>query len=359
MGKGNGSITLRSRFPAGTEVQLRRRVGDGGPGGEVVASEKVSKSSEVRFTGLEPYAQFFAVAEVGGDRQVVQVTAKPPNPPSPDLANTRHAHQERLRQEAQARSAQHEAAVEKDPLAGSPALGEPDTSRQVVRGARSTESGLRLRSADGLSETRFASETAGRPSEEKPKEEVQPHPRQEDVPDSVPQMSSTITGEATPVDPGQLVPEIPQSAVPEGTPQRSDTELGSAAIVPEGEVQPSLKQEDVPDGTPQRSDTPLGEAEPIPQGDPIDVKRRLDSSQAKAEGETAAKPQEQTVEGAAKKSSSARKSSKKAAKKRAPTKRKAANRSGAKKSSGPSKAARSRAAKKAAATRKRNARKGR
>jgi hypothetical protein len=338
----NASVVLRTTFPPGAKVGLHRRVGDGGPSGEAVETATVSKSSEVRFTGLEHLSQWFAVAEVDGERRVVQVTAKDSAQlGSPGLAHTRAAHAAELQAQAAAASEQHDAAVKKDPLAGSPALDGPDPSRQIVSGPRSTEQSTRLRSADGLNETVFAGNAVGVPLKDGPAE-PQPHPRQEDVPDSVPQRSATLTGEATPKDPAELVPRIPQSEVSDSTPQRSATERGEAAIKPQGEVVPSLSQEDVPDKTPQRSNTPLGEAVPVPQGDPVDVKRFRDSSQATAEGATPQQPPEETVKGAAKKKASAKK-----------------GRKGAKKASSSSKASRSRAAKKAAATRKRNANKGR
>jgi hypothetical protein len=348
MATGKAKVTLRGRFPAGTKVGLHRRVGDGFEQNPVKTAT-TDKSSETKFDGLDAHAQFFAVAEVDGERRAVGVTAKPALGPHPDLATTRHAHREALREQHEAAAASAEAATKKDPLAGSPALGGPDPSRQIVTGSRSTTSSQRgpsepvvLKSADGLSETRFASATAGVPNPDAQKAvEVQPAPRQEDAGD-VPQRSATLTGEATPVDPDEVQPQIRQDDVPEGTPQRSDTELGAAAITRKDEVQPRLKQEDVPKGVQQRSDTELGEAEPIPGGTPIEQKQRRDSVQAQAEGATPEKPTEAVTEGADG---------------AAKAKRSSGRKSSAKKSSGSTKASRSAAAKKAAATRKRNARK--
>lgn len=205
MATAKGEVTLRGRFPAGTKVGLFRRVGDGGPAGDPVKTAKVSKDSVLRFDGLEHLSQWFAVAEIDGERRVVNVTAKDPAEVADrGLAATRHETAREIRAQAAAGAAQHRAAVEDDPLAASPALGGPDTTRQIVEGARSTESGVRLRNAAGQ-ESRFASESAGVPTPEDQRPPG-PHrrPRQEDVPDSVPQRSATLTGEATPIDPDQL-----------------------------------------------------------------------------------------------------------------------------------------------------------
>lgn len=334
MAKANGSVTLRTSFPAGAKVALHRRVGES-YGQEVVATATVSKRSEARFTDLDPFAQFFAVAKVDGETRAVAVTAKPSGGlGDPGLATSRAATAEQLRRQAEAQSAQTAAAVEKDPLAGSPALDGPDPTRQIVHGARSTTNSQRvtLAGTPGSDGSTFALEQTGKPLEGDVPHEPQPAPRQEDA-GNVAQRSATLTGEATPVEKGELQPEVPQSEVPDKTPQRSDTALGSAAIVEKGEVQPSLRQEDVPKGTQQRSDTETGEAEPIPGAPPIKAARERRASSSKAKGRTPAKPRAKTTKGAkgaAKKSSG---------------------------SAGRSKAARSRAAKKAAATRKRNARK--
>lgn len=198
MATAKGSIKLNGRFPAGTKVGLVPRVSDSYSGGPVHTSSKVSKESTVEFSGLEPFSQWWAVAKVDGVTRAVAVTAKPSRVAHPDLAASRHATQEQLRQSQAAAAAQAEKAREKDPLAGSPALGGPDSSRQVVRGARGSGSArVRLEDPAGVAEPQeFAGEAAGQPTEGAADPR---HPRQEDA-SEVPQRSNTLTGEATPIE---------------------------------------------------------------------------------------------------------------------------------------------------------------
>ena len=274
---GSAAVHLSGRFPAGTRVGLYNRAGDfptAASLGEEVKTAKVKDDSTVSFDGLPEGETYWVAAEIDGELRTAAVTAKAQ--PDPKARQERPAGAEAAQTRAEG------------------------STRQIVTGARGTAN-TRVRGHQQPS-VPFAYDRVGKPtpSEEKDPFPV-PHPRTEDTTKGTPQRSDTFTGEATPTDPDELQPQVPQSELPKGTPQRSDTELGEATPVPRDEVQPALKQEDAPKGLVQRSATPEGQVEPIPQAaSPVREKERRDSSQAKAEGDTPAKPAQKTSPKAAK-----------------------------------------------------------
>lgn len=190
-----GRVVLRGAFPAGAVVRLEVRTGDWYAAGKAVKRARVSARGDVEFKGLPAGGLFWVVGEVDGVPRARAVTAKVPvtRPGSPVVA----------------------------PQLGSSQSVAPghSTARQVVTGARGS------RSAQGHVPPAepMVDRTAGIPLEGgTPEGEA---PRQEDV--SGPQMSSTFTGEATPVQD----PPRRQDELPEGVPQASATELGVATPV--------------------------------------------------------------------------------------------------------------------------------
>lgn len=220
-------VVVRGRFPAGTRVELQRRTGDTFAAGanEVVDTATVSKDSEVKFEGLEPGGRYWVAAEVDDEWRWAAVTAK--------LSPVEKQRTERP-----------------DSISSRPAqVDEPqDKPRSVPKGVGS---------------------------------EPQPSLKQEDVPATQPQRSSTPTGEATPKDPDEFIPTPSQRTVKPNTPQRSSTEFGEAAIKDDEGV---LKQEDAPKGLKQRVTGETGQAFPKPDGDAVTVRKVRDASDTKARG---------------------------------------------------------------------------
>lgn len=212
------AVTLKGRFPSGTEVLLYERTGDAvNTAGPVVARAKTNSDSETHFSGLQDGHRYFAVGKVDDAQVAVAVTAK--NAPAGKV-------------QPQTEIISPSSGVD----GGAPVIEESEPPKGAV--------------------------------------EAHPHPNQAQAGKGVQQMSDTPYGQATPVDPSRPLPGTKQEDVPEGTPQRSDTPLGEATVVATDEVQPGLAQADVPKGTQQRSATPYGEATIIPKGDPIEIERK-------------------------------------------------------------------------------------
>lgn len=269
----SAEATLRGRFPAGTSVTLVERTGDFPPEGPVKGKRfKVDENSEVTVRGLEVGKRYWVVGEVDGVQRSAGIQGKLPPAQQAWVQQVPPAQQALL------------AAVAPRPKPGqadSQTLA-PGTALQVVTGARSTVSarGHHLRPG----ESPPVAANAGQPTKGGPPDEGHPHVRNEDVPKDQPQMSSTFTGQATPVDPSEPVPKPRQDQIKKGTPQRSSTELGEATPVEPDEVQPNARQEDAKGK--QRSDTETGAAVPVPREKAVEAQRQKDSSVSKARSAT-------------------------------------------------------------------------
>ena len=221
-------VTLRGRFPKGTRVRLvkvrdesvlRTDLSD-----KAVDDQVVGDDGSVTFSkGVEKGQRYFIVGRVEGMPVEVRVTGRAKDDPAEVL--------------------------EQAPV-------QPD----------------RVRLSDGS----FADEA---PEQEKaPALEVQPGPRQNQAGDT-PQRSATPRGIATPVDPEETLPYPRQEDVPENVPQMSDTETGQATPIHSAVA---IRQDEVPAGVQQRSATPVGVATPIPSGDAVAAQQEKESSEAKA-----------------------------------------------------------------------------
>ncbi len=256
MASSKGQVTLRGRFSKGSIVTLTRVAGEHvlrPEGGEDIETKTVSEKngvSEVQFsTGVEVGARYF----IHGLEDGVPIVLR-----------------------ARGRSAEDD----------SETLSQPPIKPDRVR----------------MSDGSFADEAPTK--ESAPPAFVGPGPGQHQVPDSVPQRSSTLRGSAHPVDPDEQTPKRRQQDVPEGTPQMSDTrprELDDGTVVGGGGEASEIvlgpqRQEDVPKGAPQRSSTPAGTASPIPAGDSVRAQLARESSAAKESrgepGRAAAEPLE-------------------------------------------------------------------
>lgn len=245
-------VQVRGGFPANTTVGLFARAPGAlqfnGDSAEGVQSKKTDAQGAVKFTGLDEGQQLWVAAQVDGEWRARQVTAK-------DRPATGKK-------------------VEARPTSFDPSL-VAQTHHVVQEGARSTTSARPV--------APFAHASAGVPTPAGERaQEPQPHVRQEDV--SAPQRSSTITGQATPKEHGELQPRVAQSDLRPGTPQRSDTEFGEATPKDRDETVPNQRQEDAKG--PQRVTGDTGAAYPKPKAPLVALEEVKDSSESKAQGAT-------------------------------------------------------------------------
>lgn len=252
---------LSGRFPAGTKVGLYRAHGDTLPRdeqfGAAIKTATVEEDGTVEFTGLDDDERLFIGGMVEENRPGVPaernwrwVVIHASTPRTEERLSDAEVH-ERLKQTI----SPHELL--------------PDRTSVGAKGTRSTAAGGQP----------FANTQVGKPLDEVPSEPV-PHLRQEDARD-VEQRSATFTGTATPVDPDEQVPKPKQTD--DDLEQRSATPRGELTPIPEGEVTPGVPQSLDAD-VEQRVAGETGTRFPVPQGDPVDIQRRKDSSEAKAEG---------------------------------------------------------------------------
>lgn len=249
------------RFPAGTKLSVHPRLADSfGSALPTLKTVSVPADGEVSVSGLDEGAPYWLS---DGDRAVAFIAKDA---------------QGKVQSPAAKLAAKHGGLA-------SPAPGRSVTSN-VITGARSSSDIKRRHQEVVLSEDR-----------DRAAEEPVPAPNQLDV-KGTPQRSDTAFGEATPKDPKEDVPRPAQDTVGKRQPQRSSTEFGEATPKPKDEVEPALAQEDA-GRLKQRSDTELGSVEPKPRGkSKTAAKKRKDSSAAKAEGATPAKPSEKTSKSA-------------------------------------------------------------
>jgi hypothetical protein len=222
-----GSARLSGRFKPGTEVTLiKARDGERSlrsQGGEQVGTAKVDKDGTVEWTtGVHAGERYFATGYVDGTYLEVRLTG---------------------------REKGDESSVVTQPPIG------PD----------------RVRLSDGS----FLDEPPEQ-HQDTPKHEVGPHLGQHQVPKGVIQRSDTPRGSAHPVDPAEQTPVRRQEDVGDTVVQMSATETGQATEI----VQSVQRQEDA-HGILQRSDTPHGVATPIPAGDAVQAQLAKESSAGK------------------------------------------------------------------------------
>ena len=272
----SAKVTLRGRFSPGQKVSLFEAAGDWfSPNVNVVKTATVKNDGSVTFDNLPEGRSYFAATEEDGAWRHARVTAKEP-------------------QEVTKEGPRYEAGKFNPTLVS-------QREHTIHVGARNTDTVVR---DDRGRESVFAGQHIGLKTEGKV-DEAQPHLRQEDISDSVPQRSSTLTGEATPKDKDEEQPRVTQEAVSDKQPQRSST--------PEGEATPKDKKEDVPSAEQdaasgkQRSDTPEGEAEPKPKGSKVEVQKRKDSAKERAAGHTPQNPREKKLPKKAAKKKAAKK----------------------------------------------------
>lgn len=266
MANNDGAVArLSGRFPSGTKVGLYRGHADSVSAGDApFKTATVDDNGDVEFTGLDDDERLFIAGYVpeprplGGGRwsddtnfRYVAIHASVPTPE---------------------RKPDSEATIAKA-LGSTLSPHEREEDRTTV-GARGTRSTSR-------SGQPFAHEQTGKPTPEGAPDERTPHLRQEDARDEE-QRSATFTGQATPVDPDEQVPKPRQDGEVDME-QRSATGSGELTPVPEGEVTPAVPQQGDED-LEQRVATGEGEQTPVPEGDPIELQRRKESAEAKAEG---------------------------------------------------------------------------
>lgn len=220
----SAQVTLNGRFPAGTKVVLVE-VSDErvlrSQGGKTIERRKVDEDGHVQFTkNVTVGGRYFVVGHIGGVHTEVRVTG---------------------------RSADNDNGV----------LAQPPVRPDV------TTTGIGRQPVDSDSE---------------------PHGlrlAQEQVAGDVEQRSSTPTGTAHPVDPGERgpYPDQGEERFSDGsTQQRSDTPAGMATPIPDVPE----RQEDVPGDVQQRSSTPTGVATPLPPGPAVRAVQGIESAEAKA-----------------------------------------------------------------------------
>lgn len=227
---GDGQVTLRGRFPVGSDVTL---VEADGPwtlrapeGAEPVDTQTVDEDGSVQFTGLEPGGRYFATGLVDGFPLSVRLTAR----------------------------------------------------------AADADEGLLVQPPVGPERVRLGIGGTGGFADEKPQPadevafEGAPHAAQSHADEGEPQRSATLRGSAHPVDPEEQTPLPRQEDIEEDALQMSDTETGSAAPAMVG----PQRQEDVGNDVWQRSSTPTGVSTLMPEGGPIAAQREKESSEAKA-----------------------------------------------------------------------------
>ena len=228
-------VRLRGQFPANSRIELHERNGDWfqpGQLGSPVKTATSDKNSVVEFKGLNAGDRFWAVDPKAnsGQGRAVAVTAKE----------------------------QPAAKPKSSPLQSAARGGaDPTANVRLVTGARSSK--------DKKPAPTFFHESVGEPTPKSEQEaEPLPAPRQEDF-TGVPQRSDTVSGEAHPKPKDEDVPTVKQEDVPKSTRQRSSTETGEATVIDpkELDVTPSVPQ-DAQRGR-QRSATPEGEATPKPK----------------------------------------------------------------------------------------------
>lgn len=291
-----GEVTIRGRFESGEKVYLV-------PGGDefrgaskddAVKTATTTKAGETSFSGLVAGHRFFAVA-FDGDQPVrwALVTAKEPvsdaraaaAQPLPSAApghNTSHVVHTGARGTAQAAVVRGEE-VEKAPVTDT-------TAEPIGAGGAATVEG------NAIEGVRVFDPAVGQPTPKSAQVlNPSPAPRQEDA--KGPQMSDTLTGEATPIDPkaADMLPHPSQEQLRDGevpgvsktAPQASATPLGEATP-----IEPVLAQQDVPKGVAQASATPEGEATVQPVQPP---------KRGAAKRETAAKTRKGAPKGGARK----------------------------------------------------------
>lgn len=278
MAKNEGAVArLTGRFPPGTRVGLYRGHTDTVPRDEQLGAafktHTVDKHGTVEFSGLDHDERLFIAGVVEDD--VPRPGERVPQ------RNWRYVaiHAAIPREE---RKPDSDKAV-RTALASTLSPHEPDRTVVGARGSRSLARGGQP----------FASAQAGHPTPKGAPDERTPHLRQEDARD-VEQRSATFTGQATPVDPGEQVPQPAQHKIKDGRlvpnedgidmEQRSATPQGELTPIPKGEVTPGAPQEEDGVALEQRSATPRGAVHPVPEGDPVEIQRRKESSAAKAEG---------------------------------------------------------------------------
>lgn len=281
------TLHVAETFPPGTSVEAFDRVSDflyGRPQGKVQARTVVRGDGTVKLTGLLAHGRFWLVGDVE-EKVAVPVSDRCPDGvrvekklrsvnfvavdeqdlPEP---SQRSSLPETVAQADRELAAQHVQHDRSPALDRSPAPGESVANR-IVTGARNT----------------LTSHPAS-PDNHEPKGvlEPQPHPKQEDIPDSQPQRSSTPAGQGTPVDPGEPQPRPSQSDVKPGTPQRSDTPKGEATPKDPAELVPGAPQEGS-GSLLQRSDTPGGTQAPKPTvKSPVRQEEAREASVSKAQG---------------------------------------------------------------------------
>lgn len=234
----SGQVTLRGRFRPGSVVALVRVQSEAtlrAQGGQTIDRKKVDSEGLVRFThNVDVGGRYFVVGQVDGGHLEVRARGREVGDESELLA-------------------QAPIQPERQRLSDGSFIDEPREAGDVnFEGAPHVAQSQVSKGTVQRSDTARGS---GHPHD--PQEQV-PHPRQEDVKDSVVQMSATETGQATP-----------------------------QAVGPQ-------RQEDVPKNVWQRSSTPTGQATVLPTGGPVKAQREKESSEAKAKrgtpGQAAAHP---------------------------------------------------------------------
>lgn len=228
---------LSQSWPQGTSVRAIRKTGDFYAGGKAEATAKVNSDGQVRFTGLDE-GRYWAAGEVDGANVVVSFTAKEVPP-------------------ARARTS---APTKADPQRTPQAF---PVGVEITTGPKGTK-------------------VAGRLAEVPVPRGVEPHPHinQASVPGNVPQRSSTVLGQGTPVDPSEPQPKPRQEDVKGNVPQASDTETGEAVLVTDDSG--PQRQEDSSKRLQQRSDTETGEQTPIGSAEPRGTSSNPDSREQAA-----------------------------------------------------------------------------
>lgn len=266
---------LAGRFPPGTKVGLYRGHTDTVAAGEApFKTATVDKDGEVSFSGLDDDERLFIAGYVEETRP---------------LGNRQWATEKRWRSVAIHASVPEPERKPDSEAKIAAALGST-LSPHELEPDRTTVGGRNSKSLTRGGQP-FAAKETGHPTPEGAPAERTPHLRQEDA-RGVEQRSATFTGQATPVDPDEQVPKPAQHKIEDGKlvpsdgidmEQRSATPLGELTPIPQGEQAPGVPQSLDVDRE-QRVVGDTGSQFPVPQGDPVEIQRRKESSQAKAEG---------------------------------------------------------------------------